>query len=259
MISIWVNGCDGKMGQEVTKTANKSPDIFKVVGGTASSFFGGFKEGSFVAEKESKEFLDKGDLFIDFSLPSGNQLLADRILNNNLQNKSILIATTGLEKEHFNKWQVVSEKNKVLVAPNTSLGVALTYQLGSDLTKILSKRDFDIEIIESHHRHKIDSPSGTAKFLAEGITGNSDLHSVYERSGKRDPKEVGVFAMRGGSIFGEHSIRFISDDEEITISHRAFNRGLFARGSLVLGQWLFSKPVGFYHLKDISIDEFKNI
>ena len=259
-INTWINGCTGRMGETLTRTIADSRS-FALVGGTGYGFAGLWQKDQLqeVPESVALEQLPGARLAIDFSTPEGNQNFLGqwRDAGGSLDGKAILIATTGLSADQKKNWQEFSEKNglRTLIAPNTSLGVLTTAQSCRAIARTLRGKHFDIEIIESHHRHKIDSPGGTAKFLAESIASQEGLRPVYNRSGKREQDEIGVFAMRGGSVFGEHKVRFMGDFEEISVSHTAFSRHLFADGALVLGRWLLKKPAGFYHLLDVDLAE----
>ena len=151
--------------------------------------------------------------------------------------KVILVGTTGLDdKQRAALFKTAKTgQHKLLLAGNTSLGIATMAKLARVAVSTLSPAGFDIEIIETHHSRKADAPSGTALFLANVIQKtNSKLKVIFERSGKREKNTVCIHAVRGGGVVGEHSIRFISDLEELTVSHRAFDRTLFAEGALHL-------------------------
>ena len=166
--------------------------------------------------------------------------------NNPCAGTRFLIGSTGLNPEQLSRWEQYAKSHNcpVLIAPNTSTGVLLTLQSALNIAKGLHGLDFDIEILESHHRNKIDSPSGTAMFLANNIAEHEKLSLNTNRTGKRKTDELGVVALRGGSVFGEHTVRFMGDYEEIMITHRALSRDLFASGALTLGKWLMNQNQG---------------
>ena len=162
-----------------------------------------------------------------------------------------------MDSTQIENWKdfIYAKKIRCLIAPNTSLGVLIQMQVAKKIAKILSKHDFDIEITESHHRYKKDSPSGTAKFLAENIAAQENLNICTNRTGERSKQELGLVALRGGNIFGEHTIKFLGLSEELEIRHRALSRKLFAEGAIVLGNWLNHQKVGFYKLEDIDYSD----
>lgn len=247
------------MGAQVS-AALQADDRFDLIAGMAKAGVQRFdaSEGFCLGGVNSAELLGKAELFIDFSLPEASMALADLLAAPDAPaNKAVLVATTGLSPEQLDRWQQLGSQHRVLIAPNTSLGVAASYQMAKQLAASLGRDSFDVEIVETHHRYKQDAPSGTALFLAEAVCADGERQVVTERTAARQTGEVGVAAVRGGSVFGEHEIRFLSDHEEVTISHRAFDRGLFAKGSLALGRWVLGQTPGFYHLRDIPLSELK--
>lgn len=245
------------MGAQVA-AAIAADDQFALVAGYAKEGVHRFEPGrGFILAKEARaELLAAAELFIDFSLPEASMALAAMVPEAGA--KAIVVATTGLSADQLKVWQKVGEHHRVLIAPNTSLGVAAAYQMARQLAASLGRDSFDVEISETHHRYKKDAPSGTALFLAEAVCTDGQRQVIVDRKGERQPGEVGVSALRGGSVFGEHEVRFLSDHEELTISHRAFDRGLFSSGSLALGRWLLARPTGCYHLRDIPLSELKS-
>ena len=254
MIKTWINGINGKMGQALQEKIIKSNE-FSLCGGSALNYLGIFTNDGQLVETSDKAVIGMANLIVDFSSPEGNFALASLVKDTNTSKPKIIIATTGLSKDEYNSWRQIAETKdlSVLIAPNTSLGVLVQMHVSKIMAKVLSPHDFDIEIFESHHRYKKDSPSGTAKFLAEGIAHQEGLELNFGRQGPRGEKELGVSASRGGNVFGEHSIRFMGLNEELEITHKALSRQLFADGALVLGSWLNQQPGGFYELKDVDL------
>lgn len=200
--------------------------------------------------KDLKEIDNKIDGIIDFSHFS----LTEEILNYAIEiNSPLVIATTGHTDEQKLKIEEASKRIAILKATNTSLGVNIMNQIVSYATKLLA--DFDIELIEKHHNRKIDAPSGTAVTLLEVI--NESLSEkkkfVYGREGnkKREKNEIGVHAIRGGNIVGEHTVIFSGGDEIIEIKHEALSRKIFADGAVKAILSLTNKPSGLYLMKDI--------
>ena len=253
--TIWIHGINGKMGRMLEEAVEASSQ-FELLGGSSRELVESFSQGEKVKNKiPLKEGLKEASLVIDFSTINGNKALYEIAAQN--PPSCYLIATTGLDPQMKQAWQQLAEKgSKVLFAANTSLGVLLSHLVSKQVAKALRGLDFDIEIHETHHRHKVDAPSGTALFLANGIGEQENLKVTTDRKGRRQDGEIGVAALRGGSVFGEHTIHFLGEREEITISHRALSRKLFASGGLILGKWLLKKKeVGFFELKDIAIEE----
>lgn len=255
---VWINGITGRMGRELEALFEARPAMWQLVGGTGLDL---------LLDSQTKKsdgdwtrlgsYLSTCDLLIDFSAAAANQQLFAALQSLSFQGKSLLIGTTGLKDEQKKAWQdfASARQLRLLLAPNTSLGVVLTLKVTELLARVLDPLGFDIEVLETHHRAKLDAPSGTAKFLAEGIAQSLGQKTVYGREGKRQEKEIGIAALRGGSVFGEHEVRFLGDHEEIKVSHRALNRTLFAEGALVLASWLLRKGPGAYRLEDVSIED----
>lgn len=255
MIKVWVHGSNGRMGMEISQLLQGNTGA-KVVGGSGLDLL---KTDHQEVHKYSPVDLAKqlaaADVVIDFSSPSGNKTLLEASLLLK-QPQAYVIGTTGLTKTQRDQWKLLCKEgqHRLIFAPNTSLGILLTMQLSQKMAKALHPQGFDIEIIESHHKHKLDSPSGTAKFLADRICDVVPLHVVTHRDGKRNEGELGVFGLRGGSVFGEHEVRFLGEHEELSIKHRALSRALFAEGAIVLSQWIQKQGGGrHYSLMDVTL------
>lgn len=250
MTKIWINGITGRMGQTLKSIINDSKN-FELLGGSALNHF---EIGHSKKEKPYPEMLKSADLVIDFSSTDGNLAFFEIFEKTHEPPQSILIATTGMTGEQIKQWSklVKSRGLRCLIAPNTSLGVLIQMQVSKQVAKIMQQHDFDIEILESHHRYKKDSPSGTAKFLAENIASQQNLEISTHRTGQRKRNELGLVALRGGNVFGEHTIKFLGLNEELEIKHTALSRDLFAKGALVLGDWLKKQDPGLYQLEDVD-------
>lgn len=255
-MKAWIHGYSGRMGQEIAKQIHSHPAAWTLVGGSSA-------KGLYYHEQEGiswdrfENLLGESEVLIDFSSVAGNKELLNAILTHGNIPTALLIGSTGLSPEAIEQWRDVAKKKKfaVLLAPNTSLGILLLHQVSKLLGEVLSPLNFDIEILESHHRAKLDAPSGTAKFLANGLAETLGKTVIANREGKRESHEIGVTALRGGSVFGEHEIQYLGDEEELRISHRALSRSLFAKGALLLAQWVAKQKPGFYRLEDIRIEE----
>ena len=189
------------------------------------------------------------DMLIDFSHPDGINAIADYCLTHNTP---AVIATTGYSEEQFNKIAELSTKVPVVYSGNYSLGVILMERLVREATKVLGA-EFDIEIIEKHHHHKIDAPSGTAKMLLKAANDQLNYDVIYGREGeqKRGEKEIAVHTIRGGSIVGEHEVLFAGADELLTIKHEALSKVILAKGAIKAAKWLLDKNAGLYNMEDV--------
>jgi 4-hydroxy-tetrahydrodipicolinate reductase len=247
------------MGTEIRQLLDSDPAQWNLMGGTAKGILADAQTQEVWPDLQKlPNYLRKTELIIDFSAPEANQELF-RVISNAPDVKDIyfLLGTTGLSQDQLKAWQVLAKQRnwRLLIAPNTSLGVLLTLKVSQLLGQVVSPLGFDIELIESHHRNKIDAPSGTAKFLAEGVARTTGKTTIYGRVGRRLESELGIASLRGGSVFGEHELRFLGDHEEITVSHRALSRTLFAQGAIHLSRWLLRQATGCYQLEDITIEE----
>jgi len=198
-------------------------------------------------------FIGSCDVIIDFSLPDAMESLLETALKTS--GKPLVIGTTGLSTHQKNLLIEASNKMPILYATNMSLGVALLSQLVATASKKL--RDFDIEVVEMHHRYKKDAPSGTALTLANSAATARDLDldnvRVSGRNGnigERNKDEIAVMALRGGDIVGRHTVGFYNDGEFVELSHTATSRDTFAKGSIHAAEWLVSQENGLYDIKD---------
>jgi 4-hydroxy-tetrahydrodipicolinate reductase len=254
---LWIHGSSGRMGKEIQQAIIEQLPYFVLEGGSSRVFEGEtFHQGKPVTTEKLAHAIDRVDIVMDFSTPEGNELLLEAFLKSKLKKKAIFIGTTGITSDQLLRWKSCREANghRILLAQNTSLGVLTTLRLAMQSAQILLPRGYEFEIVETHHNQKIDAPSGTALLLAESIAKCSkDLKITKNRTKKRQPNELGIHSVRGGQVFGEHEIRIFGPDEEIRITHRANSRGLFAKGALVLGQWLVEQGPGFYELSDVKL------
>lgn len=253
VLTVWVHGLSGRMGrhlQEALSAAN--PKQLSFVGGSSRTLQ---NQSKLLSPKALADAMKNSNCIIDFSNPDGNQFLWKALNEPQTVGRLVLIGTTGLSKSQIKFGENVATKNghTVLFAPNTSLGVLATLQAAKLVERLTHKRDFDIEIVETHHRNKKDAPSGTANFLAHSLAEQSGQSLQLGHKELRKPNTIGVSSVRGGGVFGEHEIRFLSKNEEISVCHRAFDRSLFADGALVLCQWLRQQKVGIYGLSDVTL------
>lgn len=198
---------------------------------------------------------DHGDVIVDFSAPDALRQSLDLAIAANVP---ILVGTTGLKPEHHAMIEQASKKVAVIYAPNTSLGVNLLKDLVEQAAARLGP-DWDIEILEMHHRHKVDAPSGTALMLAQSaakgrgstIQELGRFDRISEHPHVREAGTIGFASLRGGSVAGEHLVILATDGERVELGHRADSRKIFARGALAAARFLVGKPAGLYSMRDV--------
>lgn len=252
MAGILLSGCNGKMGRAVTMSV-ADIDNCEIVGGI--DVFDEVRYGYPVFSSPalvSKDIIDKADVIIDFSNPSALAGLLEFAVANSIP---AVICTTGLNDAQINLIKNAAAKIPVFFSANMSLGVNLICELAKKATKVLGD-SFDIEIVEMHHNQKIDAPSGTALMIADSIKEelSEDIKYEYDRHSKREKrtkKEIGIHAIRGGTITGEHEIIFAGHDEIIKISHSARSKELFATGGINAAMFICGKPAGLYNMTDM--------
>jgi len=195
---------------------------------------------------------DHGDVLVDFSAPSGLQASLDRAIAAGIP---ILVGTTGLDDFASRRIAAAAEQIAVLHAANTSLGIALLSDLVERAAQVLGP-DWDVEILEMHHRQKADSPSGTALILGDSAARGrrTEMNPESGRNGsnlKRAEGAIGFASLRGGTVVGEHDVIFAGPEERLILSHRAENRMIFARGALAAARFLFGQVAGVYSMRDV--------
>jgi 4-hydroxy-tetrahydrodipicolinate reductase len=206
-----------------------------------------------VVTNEMSVLIQSSDVIIDFSTPAATEALLEETIKTG--DKPLVIATTGFNKHQQNLLIEASKKVPVLYATNMSLGVAVLNKLVSLASKTLA--DFDCEIVEQHHRYKIDSPSGTALTLAEHAAEARDLDLDSVRISGRDGEigartkdEIGVMSIRGGDVVGRHTVGFYNDGEFIELNHTATSRNTFSKGAIKAAKWLVDQEAGLYSIND---------
>ncbi len=249
MTKIILNGCNGRMGQVITGMVAEDPNL-KIVAGI--DLFGEGK-GDYPVFTSFAQCDVKGDVVIDFSSPKAFPAMMDYCVRTGTPT---VVCTTGLSEEDISRLKKDSESVAVLRSANMSLGINLLMKLLKDAVKTLAPAGFDVEIVEKHHNHKKDAPSGTALALADSINEAMDgrYSYVYDRSQRyeeREKDELGISAVRGGTIVGEHEIIFAGTDEVIEFKHTAYSRALFAKGAVSAAAFLAGKAPGFYSMSDV--------
>ena len=249
MVKIIMHGCNGKMGQVVTKIVKEDAQAEIVAG--IDKYMGIANEYPVFDSLEKCDV--EGDVIIDFSNASSTDALLDYCAQKNIP---VVLCTTGLSEEQLAKVKITSEKVAILKSANMSLGINMLLKLLQEATKILAPAGFDIEIVEKHHNQKVDAPSGTALALADSIneTLEQEYTYTYDRSAerkKRDKKEIGISAVRGGTIVGEHEVIFAGEDEVIEFKHTAYSKAVFATGAVEAAKFLKGKEPGLYDMKEV--------
>ncbi|MCR5791524.1 MAG: 4-hydroxy-tetrahydrodipicolinate reductase [Lachnospiraceae bacterium] len=249
MVNIILHGCNGRMGRMVTETAGTDPEM-RIVAGVDIA---GGQLSDFPVYEKIEDCKEEADVIIDF----GNAAAVDAVIAYSVRRKLPLVeCTTGLSEEQLSALTEASKEIAVLKSANMSLGVNVLQKALKEVSRVLYGSGFDIEIVEKHHRTKLDAPSGTALALADTIHEalDADMDYVYDRSKvrqKRGKTEIGISAVRGGTIVGDHDVIFAGQDEVITFSHRAYSRAIFAKGALAAAGYLKGKAPGYYSMSDV--------
>jgi 4-hydroxy-tetrahydrodipicolinate reductase len=263
MTRIIVAGATGRMGGRIITLSRDYPGL-KLAGaferkghasaGKDAGVLAGCGECNVILTDSLEAVIDSGDVIIDFTTPESTldnlQLAASK-------KKAMVIGTTGISVQQIETIKKYASEIPVMMAPNMSVGVNLLLKVLKDVASVLGE-DFDIEIVEAHHRLKKDAPSGTAlkmaQVIAEAVNRNLDDVAVYARKGiigERTKKEIGIQTVRAGDIVGDHTVLFGGLGERIEITHKASSRDTFARGALRAASWLADKTPGLYDMQDV--------
>ena len=240
MTRIAINGSKGKMGEA----------LFEAINSTSHSEFGaGFDKGDNLIDS-----ISNFEVLIDFSRPEAS-LSALSVCKSS--SKAMVIGTTGFANSELELIEQASKEIPIVFAPNMSVGVNLTLKILETSAKVIGP-DSSIEIIEAHHRYKVDSPSGTAlkmgEVVANALGRNLSECAVYGREGIEEPRDmntIGFSSIRGGDVVGEHTVAFFMDGERVEITHKASSRMIYANGAVRAANWLFDKPSGLYSMQDV--------
>jgi 4-hydroxy-tetrahydrodipicolinate reductase len=205
----------------------------------------------------ASEAILSADVILDFSAPEGLRALLEK-QSGNLSGKALVIGTTGLSSETRAALDSVARQSAVILSANFSIGVNLMLGVVAAAARVLPAERFDVEIVETHHRHKADAPSGTALLLG-GVVADGRGSPLSEsrrdgrsgKTGERTRGEIGFHSLRGGEIVGEHRVLFLGERERFEIAHAAADRGVFAEGALQAARWLVGKPAGLYSMADV--------
>ena len=251
------------MGQSIASVLRSDPDAQLVgamdrtdsglIGSDIASLVGGEPSGVRVTA-DIEEFLASADVVIDFSIAAATERLLPMCAS---QRIPMVVGTTGLDASARASLERAAERLPIVFAPNYSQGVNALYFLAARAAELLGPA-FDAEIVEVHHRHKVDSPSGTAVRLSEVVVAAKKLDAeqaiTHGRSGQvgaRPQSQVGVMALRGGDIVGEHTHYLVGEGERLELTHRATDRSIFARGAVRAAHWVAERPAGLYDMADV--------
>ena len=249
MIKVMMHGCNGAMGQVISEIIEESESAVMAAGVD-------FKDDGHNPYPVFKNLEDCNvdvDVIIDFSSSKATDRLLSYVAEKQIP---LVLCTTGLSEEQLKKVEETSKKTAILRSANMSLVVNILLKLVNTAAKVLADADFDIDFVEKHHKLKVDAPSGTALALADAV--NEALHNEYEyvydrsqRRIKRPKKEIGISAVRGGTIVGQHDVIFAGQDEVIEFHHTAYSKAIFGKGAVSAAIYLAGKPAGMYDMSDV--------
>lgn len=249
MIRIMINGCNGYMGRVLDEIIAKEEQM-KIVAGIDLEPNPNYAYPVY----DSIAACDvSADVLIDFTIAKITDMVLDQCVAKKLP---VVLCTTGLSREQLEHVEAASKEIPVLQSYNMSLGIQTLSKVLEQITPLLADAGFDIEIVEKHHNKKLDAPSGTAILLADAANKALDYsyHTVFDRSERRqqrDPKEIGISAVRGGTIVGVHDVIFAGEDEVIELHHQAYSKSVFAKGAVQAAKFLVDKGCGLYNMRDV--------
>ena len=244
-----MHGCNGVMGQVISKIVEETEGAVMACG--VDRVDDGHNDYPVFTDINACDV--EVDAIIDFSAAPAVDGLLDFAVERQIP---VVLCTTGLSDEQLERVHEASKKTAVLRSANMSLGVNTLFKVLKSMTKLLADAGFDIDIVEKHHRRKLDAPSGTAIALAEAVNEplNNEYEFVYDRSQRREQrpkKEIGISAVRGGTIVGEHEIIFAGQDEVIELKHTAYSRAIFGKGAVSAALYLAGEEAGMYDMSDV--------
>lgn len=248
-MNVLMHGCCGKMGHVVADII-AADERMQICAGVDVHNDGTY---AFPVYEKISEVTEQADVIIDFSSAKAVDALLDYCERTGTP---LVLCSTGLSKEQLERVQTVAKKAPVLKSANMSLGINLLMKVLGEISPLLADAGFDVEIVEKHHHLKLDAPSGTAIALADSVNEacGERFEYIYDRSQRRqqrDKKELGISAVRGGTIVGDHDVIFAGLDEVVTISHRAYSKSVFAKGAVSAAAFLAGKAPGMYDMSDV--------
>ena len=263
MINCIVTGVAGRMGRRIVDIVLETPGMdvagaterpgHDIIGMDIGDFLGLGKKGSVVSD-DLRGVVDRGGVVIDFTAPSASLMNVRAAAKSG---RAMVVGTTGFGKEDLKEIKKLAKKIPIVLAPNMSVGVNLLLKVIGMVAGVLDE-DYDIDIVETHHRHKKDAPSGTALKMAQvaasarGTTLDKvGAFSRHGNIGERKRGEIGVQALRVGDVVGEHTVIFGTMGERIEITHKASSRDVFARGAVRAAAWVVGRPPGLYDMQDV--------
>ena len=267
MIRVIINGACGRMGRLIIQSVDQQEDM-ELVGaieypehpqiGSDAGIVAGIGEIGVAITGKLAETLDSADVVIEFSKPEATVAHLQQVVN---ADKAMVIATTGYTPDELATITELGAQIRCVMAPNMSLGVNVMIQALELIAKALGD-DYNIEVIEAHHNHKADAPSGTALRLAETVAGalGRDLADVgvYGRHGivgARTQQEIGIHAVRGGDIAGDHTVLFATEGEQLSVVHRAHSPEAFAKGAIRAARWVVNAPKGLHDVSEVLFEK----
>lgn len=249
MIKMIMHGCNGKMGQVIAGIVAEDDQAELAAGIDLNDSI----QNPYPVFTDIASCNIKADVIIDFSTAKAVDALLDYAVANQIP---VVLCTTGLSEAQLLHVEEASKRVAILKSANMSLGINTIMKLLQDAARVFAPAGYDIEIVEKHHNQKLDAPSGTAIALADSINEamGHPYEYIYDRSQrrqKRDAKELGISAVRGGTIVGEHEVIFAGTDEVIEIKHTAYSKAVFAKGAVEAGKFLAGKAPGLYSMSDV--------
>lgn len=263
MISVIINGACGRLGRLIIRGIAQQADM-QLAGaieypehpqiGSDAGVVAGIGEVGVAVTGELSDVLESADVVIEFSKPEATLRHLRQVVD---ANKAMIIATTGFNSDELERVEKLASQIRCVMAPNMSLGVNVMIQALELIAKALGD-DYNIEVIEAHHNHKADSPSGTALRLAETVAGalGRDLaevgvHGRHGIIGPRPQDQIGIHAIRGGDIAGDHTVLFATEGEQLSVVHRAHSAEAFAKGAIRAARWVVNAPKGLHDVSEV--------
>jgi len=263
MTKVIIAGAAGRMGRRIGYMVNEHPELKVAAGferpdnpdvGKDLGELGGYGTNGVKVANDLAAVIDQGDVIIDFTFHEATMKIARQAA---LKNRAMVIGTTGLSQENIEELADLCKKFPCVQAPNMAVGVNVLFKLAAKVASILGN-DYDMEIVEAHHRMKKDAPSGTAmklgEVMAQAVGRNLDEDGVFTRHGiigERTDKEIGLQTIRAGDIVGEHTVYFAGAGERLELTHRAHSRDNFAKGAALAAAWVCDKQNGLYNMFDV--------
>jgi 4-hydroxy-tetrahydrodipicolinate reductase len=263
MTKVIIAGAAGRMGRRIGYMVNEHPELQVAAGferpenpdvGKDMGELGGYGANGVKVAHDLETVIDQGDVIIDFTFHEATMKIARQAAQ---KNRAMVIGTTGLSQENLQELAELCNNFPCVQAPNMAVGVNVLFKLAAKVASILGN-DYDMEIVEAHHRMKKDAPSGTAmklgEMMAQAVGRNLDEDGVFARHGiigERTDKEIGIQTIRGGDIVGEHTVYFAGAGERLELTHRAHSRDNFARGASLAAAWVVKQPNGLYNMFDV--------